>query len=138
MNISRIASILVIMISGWLLLANGISLIVITPSPHGLAAFAYAGFFLAILGLVVQLLHFLGFTLGYLRFSLGLNSLSGFASGAISFMTAAWYQGARSPIPKDVFGAVLLLYLCVLGATIATLISLAILKLQAGQKARKT
>lgn len=137
MNISQVASILVLMGSGWLLLANGVGLIVATASPHGLAAFVYAGFFLGILGFVIQLLHFLGFSLGYFRFSLGLNGLVGFVSGAISFMTAAWYQGAKSFIPKDVFGTVLLLYLCLLGAMIASLVTLAILKLQAGHDTSK-
>jgi hypothetical protein len=134
MNISRVTSIVVIVSSGWLLLSNGISLIVATASPHGLAAFVYAGFFLGILGLVIQLLHFLGSTLNRFRFSVGLNSLVGFVSGATSFVTAAWYQGTKSFTPMDVFGAVLLLYLCILGATISSLIALAIIKLQAASK----
>lgn len=135
MNIPRVASTVVIMSSGWLLLVNGVGLIFISASPHGLAAFVYAGFFLGILGLAVQLLHFLGFTLGLFRFSVGLNGLVGLVSGAISFMAAAWYQGAKSLFPMDVFGTVLLLYLCLLGATIASLITLAILKLRGGNEA---
>jgi len=119
------------MSSGWAVLANGVSLIVTSTSPHGLAAFTYAGYFLGIIGLVVQLLHMVGFALNCFRFSVRLNGLIGLVSGFLSFLTAAWFQDAKSLLPIDLFGVALFSYLCLLGAAIGALNTFAISKLQA-------
>jgi hypothetical protein len=113
---------------GWLLMANGISVLLATAGPHGLAAFVYAGFFLSLVGPIAQLVLFIVRHGSRFRVPLGLTCIVDAMSGAISFMSAAWYDGQAAFIPQDSFGAALLCYLCVSGALIAMLNEFAVRK----------
>ena len=124
MGIARNATVGIVAGLGWLALVNGGDFMVAVASPHGLAAFVYAGFFLSVVGPIVQLIHFLAFRMGWVRFSVEISGALGLASGAGSFAIAA-----KSLIPKDPFGIILFVYLCVLGAVTASLLALALLKL---------
>lgn len=128
MNFLRATATVGIISLGWIALANGLSQIIVKPSPHGLAAFVYAAFLLSFIGSGVQTLHFIASVLGYVNFSVRANTIIGFFSGAASFMVASWYEGGQSIVPVNLFGALLLLYLCLLGSGIAALLSLTISK----------